>query len=55
MPAQNQSDKLGGSSSPVMDRVIDNSKNSQREFPATNPRGTDYNNAPVSVPGTASK
>jgi hypothetical protein len=52
MPAENQSGKLGGSSSPVMDRVIDNSKNSQREFPSTSVTDS-YNKKPVDVPGGA--
>jgi hypothetical protein len=50
MPAENQSGKIGSSSSPVMERVIDNNKNSQRTFP-DNSTQTAYNKQPVNVPG----
>ena len=52
MPAENQSSKIGTSSSPVMERVIKNNENSQREFPS-NSTSTAYIKQPVSVPGGA--
>jgi hypothetical protein len=52
MPAENQSNKLGSSSSPVMDRVIDNNKNVQQpvQVPAVVNNGQ-YNKQFVDVPG----
>ncbi len=51
MPQENQSSKLGNSTSPVMDRVIQNNKNVQQ--PVTVPSVVNkgqYNKTTVSVP-----
>ena len=54
MPAQDQSGKVGSSSSPVIERVIDNNKNSQREVKAPGVVNSgQYNKQPVKVPGGA--
>jgi hypothetical protein len=49
MPQQNQSGKLGSSSSPVVNRVIQNSKNVQQPVNVPGAVKTSFNKKPVKV------
>lgn len=47
MPQQNQSSKLGKSSSPIVNRVIENSKNGQQPVPVPGIVDHSFNKEPV--------
>lgn len=49
MPQQNQSGKIGSSSSPVVNRVIDNNKNVQQPLPVASATNQSFNKKPVPV------
>lgn len=47
MPQENQSSKLGKSSSPIVDRVIQNSKNGQQPVPVPGIINNSFNKQPI--------
>lgn len=50
MPQQDMSSKIGKSSSPVIQKVIDNNKNVQAPVAVPGAVKTSFNKEPVSVP-----
>jgi len=47
MPQQDQSSKMGTSSSPIVNRVIQNSKGGQKPINPSNAASTQFNKKPV--------
>jgi len=51
MPQKDQSDRIGKSTSPVIERVIENNKNVQQPCPPGSATQEAYNKKPVDVGG----